>query len=384
MRILIFLTSFFLALNSMAAIWISQNSWNEEWEKKYSSWIENEVSPSYLKDLKISTDCADAVLALRWIFARQNSLPMISSTANGKSISNLASQWDRFETATDWKNDRRFLNAIKSIHDATDTKTLFRDLYSVKLSPKFLTPGALYVNATETSGHAEWIAKTFFDGLHSPIVFYSSTVPQQVREFLVYPFMKVKWPKKNANGFMKFRWAVVTKGGVQLAAAEKMPGYSLEQYELGLSSDQDFDDYLATRFMGQPLDGLQKLKVFVSHLAERIENRIQVVIEGARVCGGLKCPDLNSSAFYNHSTYSRDGEIQILIQGIFELIYANRNYAIDEQMAGNMTLRWSQLQSEINFDILGRKLSLGQIVQNFNLAKCSSDPNQSIEKRWGF
>ncbi len=379
----IFIISIFICLKSFSAVWTPQNAWSEDWEKNYSSWIENEVGPTYLKDLKISTDCADAVLALRWIFARQNLLPMLSSTANGKSVSNLSTQWDHLSTDSDWKKDQRFLNAIKTIHDTTDTRTLFRDMYPVKLGPKYLTAGTLYVNSTDASGHAEWIAKTFFDGLHSPIVFYSSTVPQQVREFLVYPFMKVKWPIKNANGFLKFRWAISTNGSVQLLASDKMPGYSLEQYELSKVSDQDFDDYIATRFMGHPLDGLQKLKVFVSHLSERIENRIPIVNEGNKVCGQFKCANQNSSAFYNHSTYSRDGEIQILIQGVFELIYASRNFAIDEQMAGQMTVLWSQMQSEINFEIAGRKLNLGQIVQNFNLAKCSSDPNQTIESRWG-
>lgn len=382
--ILSFLFLFGFAFQIQAQIWTAKNSWNEDWEKKYSLWIEKEVTPSYLKDLGISTDCADAVLSLRWIFARQNELPMLSSTAQGKSISNLSSQWDKYSTNGDWKKDQRFLSALKNINDNTDTRTLFKDLYSVKLSPKFLTAGTLYVNSTESSGHAEWVAKTSFDGQHSPIVFYSSTVPQQVREFLVYPFMKVNWPLKNKNGFMKFRWPVVSGRNLNFVSAEKMPGYSLEQYELGAAADQDFDDFIATKFAGQALDGIQKLKVYVSHLAERIENRIPVVKEGFRICGAGRCPNTNSVAFYNHSTYSRDGEILILIQGIFDLIYVNRNFSIDDQLAGNMTLLWSQMQSDVVFEIAGKKINLGQVVQNFNLNKCSSDPNQTIELRWGF
>lgn len=380
---LLFSVSLFFSVQALSAIWTAKNAWNEEWEKKYSLWIEKEVGPSYLKNLNLSTDCADAVLSLRWIFARQNELPMVSSTSKGQSVSNLSSSWDQHLINSDWKKDQRFLTALKSINNATDTRTLFKDLYPVKLSPKFLNPGALYVNSTEASGHAEWVAKTSFDGISSPIVFYASTVPQQVRDFLVYPFMKVKWPLKNKNGFMKFRWAVRSGNEVNFVSSEKMPGYSLEQYELGASADQDFDDYIATRFIGHPLDGLQKLKVFASHLAERIENRVPVVKEGFRACGGGKCLNQEASSFYNHSTYSRDGEILFLIQGVFELIYASRNYVIDDQMAGQMTTLWSQLQSDITFDIAGQKMNLGQVVQNFNLNKISADPNQTIEMRWG-
>jgi hypothetical protein len=196
--------------------------------------------------------------------------------------------------------------------------------------------------------------------------------------------MKIKWPEKNKNGFMRFRWPVVLNKVVSLVAAEKMNDYSLEQYTLSDRESSDFDDFIAGRLIGQSLDGLHKLQIYVSHLADRIEVRIPVVDEGFRVCGGLKCPNPDSEVFYNHSTYSRDGAILFLIQGIQDLIYTNHtNQNIDDQMAGQMSLRWSQLQTEICFDILGHSLNLGQIVNVWNQNQFSSDPNQSPQKRWG-
>lgn len=114
-----------------------------------------------------------------------------------------------------------FLKALKSINQATDTKSLFQDVYPVELNVKNLKPGTLFVDSTVSSGHAQWIAQTTFDGMSNPILFYASTVPERVREVLVYPFMKIKWPEQSKNGFVRFRWAVQTGGAVRLKSAKR-------------------------------------------------------------------------------------------------------------------------------------------------------------------
>jgi hypothetical protein len=370
------LIAMFISLQSKAALWKAENSWSEEFEKKYSEFIETTVTPDYLKQKSISTDCADAVISLRWIFARDNSLPMASLSAGGGLITNNSTQWDSIASSTE-----KFQRALHDINNATDSKTLFRDLYPVKLSTNNLVPGTVFVNAAQASGHAEWIAKTNYNSNNAIITFYASTVPQQVRDFLVYPFMKVKWPEKNKNGFMRFRWPVQNTIGITQMPAESMQGYSLEQY--AAEKDINFDDFVVSRIIGHPQDGLQKLQILASSLSERIENRISVVDEGYKNCGGGKCKP-ESLMFYNHSTYSRDGAILFLIQGIFELLYSNRyKLNVDDQMAGQMTLRWSQLQTEITFSIQSKTLTLGQIVNIWNEAKFSSDPNEAPPRRWG-
>lgn len=382
MKVMLLTALVLLSIQSQAALWKAENDWSETFEKKYSEFIEKTVTPDYLKQKNITTDCADAAITLRWIFARENLLPMASLSAGGGLITNNSSQWDSVASSNE-----RFLRAVRDINNATDSKTLFRDLYPVKLNTQNLVAGTLFVNATQSSGHAEWIARTNFDANNSVITFYASTVPQQVREFLVYPFMKVKWPEKNKNGFMRFRWAVKSAAGITQISSEKMQGYSLEQYELGQigqsAADMDFDDFVVSRMIGNPQDGLQKLQILASVLSERIENRNPVVDEGFKICGGGKCKP-ESLQFYNHSTYSRDGAILFLIQGIFDLLYSSRyKLNVDDQMAGQMVLRWSQLQTDIQFNITGRSLMLGEIVALWNEAKISSDPNDSVARRWG-
>ena len=371
-----------IGMQSKAALWKAENEWSDAYEKKYTEFIEKTVTPDYLKQKNITTDCADAVISLRWIFARENLLPMASLSSGGGLITNNSSQWDSIASL-----DERFLRAIRDINNATDSKTLFRDLYPVKLNAQNLVAGTMFVNATQTSGHAEWVARTNFDANNSVITFYASTVPQQVREFLVYPFMKVKWPEKSKNGFMRFRWPVKSASGINLVSPEKMQGYSLEQYELGQlgqpASDMDFDDFVVSRLVGHPQDGLQKLQILASVLSDRIDNRVPVIEEGFKLCGGGKCKP-ESLQFYNHSTYSRDGAILFLIQGIFDLLYSSRyKLNVDDQMAGQMVLRWSQIQTDVKFNIEGRSLMLGEVVAIWNEAKFSSDPNDSVLKRWG-
>lgn len=373
-----------MSFRAQAAVWVAQNSWDESWEKKYSEWITTSVNPQFFQTYQISTDCADAVISLRWIFSRINSLPA-AATVGGSILSNLSSKWDQKSTASDWNQDSRFLAAIKDINSSTDTKSLYKDLYPIQLTAQYLTPGTIYINATQSTGHAEWISKNYFDGINNPITFFSSTVPKQVRETLVYPFMKTKWPEKGAHSFMRFRWAIQSKGSVQLKSQAEMPGYSLEQFELAsqYSANYDFDDFVTARLIGQPLDGLRKLQNLVSYLAQRIENRVPVVQAGFKACQKGCSPE--SSLFYSHSTYSRDAAIQFLIIGITELIYSDKYvHNVDDQLAGQMVLRWSQLQNDIVIDLGFKQTQLGYIVNNWNMQTISSDPNQPIEKRWGF
>jgi hypothetical protein len=383
-RLFIFAT-IVISFQASAALWTAENQWDDSWENKYSNWLDQEVKSTFFIENKISTDCADAIVTLRWIFSKMNSLPMASSTGNGL-ITNLSSSWDSLPKSSDWKSDRRFLTAIKSINDSVDTGSLFHDVYPVQLNSKNLRVGTLFVDSTATSGHAQWISKMTFDGANNPITFSASTVPRIVREMLIYPFMKPKWPVQNKNGFARFRWAVQSGGQVSLKSGEAMPGYGLEQYQLGLklSETYDFDDYVTEKLIGQPLDGLRKLINLTSHLAQRIENRIPVVQSGFKNCYPNKC-DVDSEKFYNHSTYSRDGAIQFLIIGITELIYNDKyKQNVDDQIAGQMILRWSQLQTSVKIDLGFVSTDLGKIVSIWNLNAFSSDPNDSIEKRWGF
>lgn len=385
MKFLSLIFIFIISLDLKASLWSAQNQWDQSWEDKYSVWIAKEIKPTFFKENNISTDCADAAISLRWIFSRIHSLPAASTTGSGY-ITNLNSKWDSSPTSADWKTDRRFRSALREINDSTDTKTLFHDVYPVELNSKNLRSGTLFVDSTITTGHAQWIAQMNFDGGSNPILFYSSTVPQVVREMLIYPFMKPKWPEKNKNGFAKFRWAVQSNNQVSLKSSESMTGYSLEQYQLGLrlSNTYDFDDFVTERLLGQPLGGLQKLQSLASHLVQRLENRVPVVQAGFKFCLVNKCAQ-DSENFYNYSTYSRDGSIQFIIIGIAALIYSDRyTQNVDDQVAGQMQNRWSQLQDNVKIDLGFKEIQLGYIIQNWNTNKNLSDPNDSIEKRWGF
>ena len=374
-----------LSTAANAAVWVSSNSWSNEWESKYSAWISNDVKNDFFKKNNIKTDCADAVISLRWIFSRINSLPMASNMSSGKLITNLTPAWDQFAVHSEWNKDQRFLKALNDINDMTSTATLMKDVYPVKINSENLKPGTLYVNSSADAGHAEWITKMNYDNMNIPITFSSSTVPAVVRETLAYPFMKPKWPLLGTNGFFRFRQAELSGNIVILKSKESMEGYSLEQYQLSdqYSSATDFDDFVTERLIGHPLNGLRKLQTLSHFLVQRLESRVAVVEEGFKACSLNLCK-AGTDLFYSHSTYARDGAIQFLIIGITELIYSDKNIQnVDDQMAGQMVLWWSQSQSENLIRISGLDYPMGLLVSKWNEKLISSDPNTSIQKRWG-
>lgn len=105
--IFIFVVSTLSASVSSAVLWTAQNQWDENWESQFADWISGQVKPNFFIVNNISTDCADAVISLRWIFARQNSLPMASRSGSNY-ITNLSTDWDHIQSGSLWQSDARF------------------------------------------------------------------------------------------------------------------------------------------------------------------------------------------------------------------------------------------------------------------------------------
>ena len=76
-----------------ADVWVSNNTWNDSWEKRYAEWIKSDVSRDIFLQgrYSIKTDCADAAYSLRAIFAYENKLPFVIRNPNKyrSSYSNL-------------------------------------------------------------------------------------------------------------------------------------------------------------------------------------------------------------------------------------------------------------------------------------------------------
>ena len=93
---------FLISSPSLAMVWKSENTWDDVWEKRYqhsvtNNWTAeffmNEKKPRYYK---FSHDCADAVYAMRLVFAYESTLPFVihNPSKPGRTISIGISRWD--------------------------------------------------------------------------------------------------------------------------------------------------------------------------------------------------------------------------------------------------------------------------------------------------
>ena len=100
-----------VAGNGARSIWATAQEWNQDWENRYSQWVQNNRDPAFLSNHQIRTDCADVAIAYRWIFARINGLPAANTLAGtGRLITNesMNPAWTGLSTNQDWTRDQLF------------------------------------------------------------------------------------------------------------------------------------------------------------------------------------------------------------------------------------------------------------------------------------
>lgn len=116
-----------------AAVWVDTQKWSNEWEEKYSAWVEAEFNSRYFIDGpygKIATDCADAVYAARIIFSYENKLPFVIKNPYGTGYyTNKMSNYDSKKEGKD-----RVRSFLYSIFEQTSTKSLPNDTYPVAIN----------------------------------------------------------------------------------------------------------------------------------------------------------------------------------------------------------------------------------------------------------
>lgn len=135
------LLAFVGASTAKAAVWQDTNTWNADWEQKYSSWIETSFNEDIFTSGKykgIPTDCADAVYASRLIFAYENNLPFVIQDPTGGS-SKITNRMTRFDGTSD--SFSRMKKFLLYVADVTSTKSLPYDSYPVKISRDYVKAG---------------------------------------------------------------------------------------------------------------------------------------------------------------------------------------------------------------------------------------------------
>ncbi|OFZ49034.1 MAG: hypothetical protein A2381_15620 [Bdellovibrionales bacterium RIFOXYB1_FULL_37_110] len=180
-------------IGSTNHIWENKNTWDEEWETEYARWIEKNVDKDFLKNHKISVDCADVAYALRWIFSRINYLPAANTLAGSGDLftnESFKDEWKDLKTSSDWHNDERFLKALDYLLDNTYTHTLHNDIYPIKISRAIFISGVIHLSLFENNGHTRVLTKTNYeDSDQIPIMLMSGTTPRMLRTLYEETFL---------------------------------------------------------------------------------------------------------------------------------------------------------------------------------------------------
>ncbi len=352
-------------------VWeVGDRRWTVEEERRYEKWVEENIREDFFIRHNIPTDCADAVYAIRWIYARMAHLPAAATTKEGKLIGHWSKDWKHLPTHTEWDQDERFRAALLYLLPKTWTGTLPLDTYPVRISRDSLTPGTLFL---VTESHTGIIGHVFRDGSYvHPLQTWESALPVKVQKLTSRYLFMGRPESKAGSGLIKFRWPVSENGEWKYLPAKEHPFYSEEQYDSGFSKNYaDFAEAVAKRIDPTNYTPAEKLTRVMGTITRLLKERVPIVLEGHQECHDGGCPE-GSEWWQVRNTAGRDETIVLLMDHLSQIIESNH---LDREMTKKMMER-------ISIDISKeRSVTFYHLYQSY--LWLSSHPEDSIETRWG-
>jgi len=352
-------------------VWeVGDRRWSIEEERKFEKWVEETITENFFISHKIPTDCADAVYAIRWIYARIARLPAAATTRNGEWVGHWSTEWKHLPTHPEWHQDRRFRAALFYLFPRTWTGTLPLDTYPVRISTDSVTPGTLFL---ETESHTGIIRRVFLDGRHPhPLQTWESALPVKVQKLSMKYFFSGRPERRAGSGFVRFRWPVSENGVWKYLPVREHPFYSEEQYTSAFYKGYaDFVEAVARQIDPNNYEPKEKMNKVMGTLTHLLRQRVPVVLKGYQQCQNGNCPEA-SEEWELHNTSGRDGMIISLMDHLSQIIGSDR---FQDEKAKKM-------MESISVDISeNRSVSLYHAYQNH--IWFSPHPGNSIEARWG-
>lgn len=352
-------------------VWeVGDRRWTIEEERRFEKWVEETITEDFFIRHKIPTDCADAVYAIRWIYARIAHLPAAATTTDGRQVGNWSNDWKHLPTHPEWDSDERFRAALFYLFPRTWTGTLPRDTYPVRISPDSVTPGTLFL---VTESHTGIVSRVFRDGSQvHPLQTWESALPVKVQKLNMRYFFSAKPERKARSGLVKFRWPISENGEWRYLPVEEHPFCSEEQYMPDfVKGYADFVEAVARRIDPTNDAPMEKMVKVMGTIAPFLRERVPIVLEGYQQCGHGGCPEA-SEGWEVHTTRGRDEMIVSLMDHLSQIIESNH---LDQETAKRM-------METIPIPISGNQsVTLFQVFQNYRWL--SPHPGDSIEARWG-
>lgn len=382
-----------------AAVWVDTQKWSNEWEEKYSAWVEAEFSSRYFMDGpygKIATDCADAVYAARIIFSYENKLPFVIKNPYGQGY--YTNKMSNFDAKKEGKE--RVRSFLFNIFEQTSTKSLPNDTYPVAINRANVRAGTVWLRPSreeefslarifggkdQRPGHTDLVKSVSREGV---VTLIGSTVPSAVRElkevtdFYILPEIKVQ------TGLRNWKWPEHYN-----MKESQLPGYGLDQYEMGAQVNNYGE--------GGPQQGSKTVQGWSQALKEKlalsteskgayltrlaknfcvlVKERVSIVATGENLRSRLGGSCMSYSQWDNYSTPGRD---QMVVKSLKKLIAETNLFPFLSRSSVEKTRRYLETCGTLEI-MPGRTVDYTELAIRYSEDMISSDPNHPIEARWG-
>ena len=362
-----------------AAVWETRQNWSPAWENSYREWVAGSWDKNYFAKpgpyQNMTMDCADAVYAMRFVFAAKNGLPFAikDPTGGNRIISNRMTRWDGQPPAA------RMRNFLQYIFDISETATIPNDTYPVAVNRSALGSGSLIL--TDRENHHSWTVK-YISRTGIPFLLFASRPARTVfYERFEYPSLGFTFPQgvrpETNAGFRAFR-----RPEHLLVPVFEVPGYSTEQYGFGSSWAKQMQRRLAT----ERETGEQRLSRTLTDACRGARERVEMVLTADRINRELGYDCMSQQTYDDYSTPSRDQRLK----ANFEAVRAAYQEAKGSSLSGAIRAQAEHVVSGgrsgsyCAVEIApGVSLSLGQIYARSMANRLSSNPHDTIRMRWG-
>jgi hypothetical protein len=205
-----------------------------------------------------------------------------------------------------------------------------------------------------------------------PVQTVEATMPPRVQKLNLKNFVSSNPESSFQSGLVRFRWLMNKNNKWQYISLKQHPYYSEEQYSPDFNKGYaDYLESVAKRIDPKNYDPLDIIDRSLEVFHRQLKARIPVVLKGYEKCYKKKCPE-GSYVWDLYSTPGRDEYIFVMITHIKEIMEqtnVNRQEIMDK-------MEGISLQISPN-----RSLTVDQVFQN--AAWISSDPEDSLDARWG-
>jgi hypothetical protein len=356
---------------SGSQVWkVGQRRWTIEEENKYSKWVAENIKEDFFVRHKIPVDCADVVYAIRWIYARIAHLPAAATTIDNQLIGHWSTDWGNLPTDKTWHKDKRFRAALMYMLSKSSTRSLPDDTYPILISADSVKPGTIFFIG---EAHAGLVQNVIMDGSSAhPVQTFEATMPPRIQKMSLKNFVSSNPESSFQSGLVRFRWLTKKNNRWQYISIKTHPYYSEEQYSSDFNSGYaDYLESVAKRIDPTVYDPYEKINKLLDVLNRQLKARIPVVLKSNDKCYKKKCPE-GSYLWDLYSTPGRDEYICVMISHIKEII--KKNQINQEDILDKMALISLQISPD-------RFITLDEVFRNASWM--SSDPEDSIEARWG-